>query len=100
MGAVRMTQNNSVAGFTLIELMITVTIVGMLASWPCLPCRQMILAQSVRSSTSDLQTALYFTRSEAIKRAVNVAITPVSADWKNGWTVTVGADGTANSTMR
>jgi prepilin-type N-terminal cleavage/methylation domain-containing protein len=74
-------------GFTLVELLITVTIVGILATLAAPGLQQLVLASDVRGATSDLQTALYFTRSEAIKRAVNVEIVPASADWKNGWLV-------------
>ena len=35
----------------------------------------------------DLQTALMFARSEAVKRASNVDVIPVDNDWKNGWTI-------------
>ena len=83
-----------IAGFTLIELLITVTIVGILAKLAVPAMQQMILAQNVRSATGDLQTALYYARSEAIKRASNVDIVPTSGDWKSGWVVQLSGGGT------
>lgn len=87
-----------VAGFTLIELLITVVIVGILAKIALPSMQEMILASYVRSAASDLQTDLYYARSEAVKRATNVAIVPCSAkyppscgsgspDWTNGWVI-------------
>ena len=53
----------------------------------------LIVTQQVRTGAADLQSSLYFARSEALKRAANVEVVPVGDDWKNGWKVQL-ADGT------
>jgi len=74
-------------GFTLIEMLIVVTIVGVLAMLAIPAMKRLVLTQNVRSAASDLQTALFYARSEAIKRAVNVRVVPTSSAWTSGWTV-------------
>ena len=80
-------------GFTLIELIVTVAIVAILATVVLPPLRDLILTQHVRAGATDLQTALFYARSEAVKRATNVDVVPVGDDWKSGWKVQL-ADGT------
>src|SRR5690606_522543 len=48
----------------------------------------------VRQATEELQSTLYFARSEAIKRGGNVTLTATNGDWAEGWTV---ADGAGNA---
>ena len=81
------------AGFTLTELLVTVSIISILLTLAVPSFNNLILAQNVRTSAADLQTSLIFARSEAIKRAADVNMVPASGDWKNGWTVQLG-DGT------
>jgi type IV fimbrial biogenesis protein FimT len=89
-----MTLRNAAArGFTLIELLVTISIVAILLSMAAPSFGDLILTQQVRTSAGDLQTSLFYARSEAIKRAGNVSVVPNSGDWKNGWTVQLG-DGT------
>lgn len=76
--------------FTIIEIMITIVILGVLASVAAPSMRDMLLASKVRSAASDLYESVILARSEAIKRVANVEVTPVSNDWQNGWTVMSG----------
>jgi len=83
----------SEGGFTLIELLVTVTIVVILMTLALPSLTNLVQTQQVKTGASDLQAALFYARSEALKRAVDVQVVPASNDWKGGWKVQL-ADGT------
>lgn len=74
-------------GFTLIELMVTVAVAGVIMAFGLPMMRDVILNQRVRTASSDFHTALLLARSEAIKRGGDVDI-DINA---NGWEVKAGA---------
>jgi type IV fimbrial biogenesis protein FimT len=74
-------------GFSMAELMIAIAIVGILATSALPAFREFMQSQKVRATASDLHLALLRTRSESIKRSTDIALSPVSGDWANGWTI-------------
>lgn len=86
-------RRNKHAGFTLTELLLTVSLIGLLLTLAVPSFSNLVLTQNVRAGASDLQTAFIFARSEAIKRATPVNVVPTGGNWKNGWSVQL-ADGT------
>lgn len=81
-------------GFTLIEALVVIAMVGVLLTLAAPSFSTFTSSQRVKTASFDLYAALIFARSEAIKRRANVTVTPVSGDWKNGWTITTPAVGT------
>jgi type IV fimbrial biogenesis protein FimT len=78
-------------GFTLIELMVTLSIAAILLGVGVPGFRSLILDQRGKTASYDVGASLMFTRSEAIKRNAAVVITPnSSSDWATGWNVTSG----------
>jgi type IV fimbrial biogenesis protein FimT len=74
-------------GFTLIEAMIVIAILGILAALAGPSFVDMIKTARVRGAASDLYSSLLTARSEAIKRRKTMTITP-AASWAGGWSVT------------
>lgn len=77
-------------GFTLIELMVTVTIAAILLAIGVPSFKSFILSQRVKTASYDLNYALNYARSEAIKRNDLVLLTPAATGWQDGWTVKYG----------
>jgi type IV fimbrial biogenesis protein FimT len=86
------------AGFTAAEILVVITIVGILAAVAIPSMSSLLSTQAVRSASYDLTADLIYARSEAISRGTDVTITGTSTtDFKQGWTITEAAGG---STLR
>lgn len=75
-------------GFTLLELLITLAVVGILSSIAFPSFRGLIVGERVKSAGFDLVASLTMARSEGIKWNGNVTMSPVSSTWDLGWTLT------------
>lgn len=90
------------AGFTLIELMVTVAVAGILAAVAVPAMTSLVNGNRLAGTTSELTAALQLARSEAIRRNVRVTIcgttdgATCNANWSR-WIVT-GADSSAGTT--
>ena len=93
-----------VTGITLIELMITIAIAGILVSLAAPNFRSSIQNNRMVTEVNELHASLNYGRSEAIKRSSNVTICrssngfTCSGAWKDGWIIfsDVDAGGTFN----
>ena len=95
-------------GFTMIELMVTLTVAGVLTALALPNLRPFIQSSRLTSASNDLLRSLYIARAEAVKRQVNVAVCatadPTASDASitcsygasafNGWFVFVDTNGT------
>lgn len=105
------TNTRKQGGFTLVELMITLVILGVLSAIAAPAVRDMVMNNRLVTETNDMLVSLMLARSEAIKRSTSVflcktpdpqASPPVcdaTAAWTNGWIIytETGLDGVYTS---
>lgn len=93
-------------GFTTIELMVVIAIITILAALAAPSFRPLIERWRVRAATEDLQSILYYARSEAIKRGGKIVLKKIASgngctaadantQWGCGWTVFIDANNNA-----
>jgi type IV fimbrial biogenesis protein FimT len=86
-------------GFTLPELLIVITVAGVMLAAGVPSFVEFIKNQRVKTASFDLFSSLVVARSEAITRNTSVTVTPLStANWANGWTITY-VDATSSTTV-
>jgi len=90
-----MAMRNKKSGFTLIELMVTLSVLAILLSIAVPSLLSFTIRNRLVAVNNDLMTAINLARSEAIKRGSNVSLcksntnTSCSGTWSNGWIVFV-----------
>ena len=82
-------------GFTLVELVITVTLLGVLLAIAVPSMQSLIRNQGVKTAAFDVFSALEYARSEAIKRPGETVLLKAGAAsdgaWSTGWRLLNGA---------
>ncbi|MBF0357979.1 MAG: GspH/FimT family pseudopilin [Magnetococcales bacterium] len=79
-------------GFTLLEMLIVMAIMGILLTVAAPSLRSFMLTQEVKAATVDIHTGLLYARSEAVKRNTDVSLVPVTAGvWNGVWNVEYGS---------
>ena len=87
------------AGFTLLELMAAIAIVGILVAVGFPALGELVKNNRIATQANSILTSLHQARSEAVNRGVNIQIKPnvAGTDWSSGWKV---IDASSNEVLR
>jgi len=88
-----MSYRNRSSGFTLIELMVVVVLIGIVAAYAVPSFTQLVERNRVTSTVNGMLGILNYARSEAVKAGQTIEVTPLTGnDWDTGVVVWLDAD--------
>ncbi|WP_262966493.1 GspH/FimT family pseudopilin [Methylobacter psychrophilus] len=90
------TRRKDIAGYTLIEVLVTITIAGILSGIAIPSFTSIIRSNQLTTYANDLVTAFNFARSESVKRGVQLTIRRKglsNGQWEGGWDIFVDLNG-------
>lgn len=79
-----------VRGFSLLEMMVVVAIIGIVAGIAAPGMRDLLANQRTKSAALDVLTTVMFAKGEAIKRGTEISIKAPDDDLNQGWCVVFG----------
>lgn len=83
-------------GFTLVELVISIAVIGILAAIAAPNFQDALLSSRLRANANKLVSSIYLARGEAIKRNTVITLcassngTSCTGSWENGWIILSG----------
>lgn len=84
---------NRIQGFTLTELMVTVSIAGIMLALAAPSLRAFILDNRLASQAAEFTGALAMARSESGKRNSRVVVSPAASGFDGGWRIWADTNG-------
>jgi type IV fimbrial biogenesis protein FimT len=75
------------AGFTMVELLVTIAIAAILATVADPSFSGLIASQRAKAAASELFASFLTARSDAILRNANVTVSPLAGGWNQGWQI-------------
>jgi prepilin-type N-terminal cleavage/methylation domain-containing protein len=86
--------NDQQSGFTLIELMVTVLVGGIVLAIGLPSFADFTKSNRLAAQANSVLTALHLARNEAVNRGHNMRVLPIAAstDWAPGWQVRLDVD--------